>query len=74
MTISATIIDNKKSYNSIFEKYLPNWRDTPVDKISIKQLSLNDANKLFDFEIENRSYFKTIGLSRSDAYYDRNLF
>jgi ribosomal-protein-alanine N-acetyltransferase len=46
----------------------------PVNKISIKPLSLDTTNKLFDFEIENRSYFKTIGLSRSDAYYDRNSF
>jgi ribosomal-protein-alanine N-acetyltransferase len=45
-----------------------------VNNVSIKQLILDDANKLFDFEVENRSYFKTIGLSRSDAYYDRNSF
>jgi ribosomal-protein-alanine N-acetyltransferase len=45
-----------------------------VDKVSIKQLSLDDANKLFNFEVENRSYFKTIGLSRSEAYYDRTSF
>ncbi|RKD28587.1 GNAT family N-acetyltransferase [Lacrimispora algidixylanolytica] len=45
-----------------------------MNKISIKQLSLDDTNKLFDFEVENRSYFKTIGLSRSDVYYDPNSF
>jgi ribosomal-protein-alanine N-acetyltransferase len=45
-----------------------------VDKISIKRLSLDDADSLFKFEIENRSYFNTIGLSRSDSYYNRDSF
>jgi len=45
-----------------------------VDKISIKRLSMDDADSLFKFEIENRSYFNTIGLSRSDSYYNRDSF
>lgn len=45
-----------------------------MDKISIKRLSLDDADSLFKFEIENRSYFNTIGLSRSDSYYNRDSF
>jgi len=42
--------------------------------ISVKRLSLDDADSLFEFEVENRSYFKTIGLSRSDSYYNRDSF
>lgn len=45
-----------------------------MDKISIKRLSLDDADSLFKFEIENRFYFNTIGLSRSDSYYNRDSF
>lgn len=45
-----------------------------MDKISIKRLSLDDADSLFKFEIENRSYFNTIGLYRSDSYYNRDSF
>jgi ribosomal-protein-alanine N-acetyltransferase len=45
-----------------------------VNKVSVKLLSLDDADSLFEFEVENRSYFDTIGLSRSDAYYNRTSF
>ncbi len=45
-----------------------------MDMISVKRLSLDDADSLFEFEVENRSYFKTIGLSRSDSYYNRDSF
>jgi ribosomal-protein-alanine N-acetyltransferase len=45
-----------------------------VNKVSVKLLSIDDADSLFEFEVENRSYFDTIGLSRSDAYYNRTSF
>ncbi|WP_313152969.1 GNAT family N-acetyltransferase [Lacrimispora sp.] len=45
-----------------------------MNKVSVKLLSLDDADSLFEFEVENRSYFDTIGLSRSDAYYNRTSF
>lgn len=41
-----------------------------MENISVKLLSLDDANKLFDFEVENRHYFDAIGLSRSESYYN----
>ncbi len=41
-----------------------------METVSVKLLSLDDTNKLFDFEVENRLYFEAIGLSRSEAYYD----
>lgn len=41
-----------------------------MENISVKLLSLDDANKLFDFEVENRLYFEAIGLSRNEAYYN----
>lgn len=45
-----------------------------MDKISIKLLSVKDQDGLFDFETRNRKYFERIGLSRSDAYYERSSF
>lgn len=45
-----------------------------MNKVSVKLLSLVDADSLFEFEVENHSYFDTIGLSRSDAYYNRASF
>ncbi len=42
--------------------------------LSIKLLSLEDADKLFEFEIKNRQYFKRIDLPRNTAYYDRDSF
>lgn len=45
-----------------------------MNKVSVKLLSLVDADSLFEFEVENHSYFDTIGLSRSDAYYNRDSF
>lgn len=41
-----------------------------METVSVKLLSLDDTNKLFDFEVENRLYFEAIGLSRSEAYYN----
>lgn len=45
-----------------------------MNQITIKLLSLEDGDKLFEFECENRAYFEKIGFSRSESYYDRTLF
>lgn len=45
-----------------------------MNEVSIKPLSVNDADSLFQFEAENRSYFERVGLPRSEAYYDRTQF
>ncbi|WP_313074564.1 GNAT family N-acetyltransferase [Lacrimispora sp.] len=45
-----------------------------MDKVLVKQLSLDDADKIFKIEIENRSYFENIGLARSEIYYNRTSF
>lgn len=45
-----------------------------MEFIKIKLLALNDIDKLFEFEKENREYFKSIGLPRIDEYYQYDSF
>ncbi len=45
-----------------------------MNKVSVKLLSIDDADSLFEFEVENRCYFESIGLSRSNSYYNRASF
>jgi ribosomal-protein-alanine N-acetyltransferase len=45
-----------------------------MQHIEIKLLELNDTDRLFEFEKENRKYFKSIGLPRIDEYYQYNSF
>ncbi|MCM1989212.1 GNAT family N-acetyltransferase [Oceanirhabdus seepicola] len=42
--------------------------------IIIKLLEESDSQELFNFEVENRDFFKRIGLSRGDSYYELNNF
>lgn len=42
--------------------------------ITIQLLDYSVEEELFKFEVENRSYFERIGLSRDDRYYDYNNF
>lgn len=42
--------------------------------ISIKLLTLEDAERLFEFETKNRNYFERIELARNNAYYERDSF
>ena len=42
--------------------------------VYVRLLAVEDADKLFEFENENRDYFDRIGLGRSEAYYDRASF
>lgn len=44
------------------------------DEISIKLLTVEDGDILFKFEVKNRIYFNTIGLSRNADYYNQGLF
>lgn len=45
-----------------------------MQSIEIKLLELNDTDRLFEFEKENRKYFKSIGLPRIDEYYQYSSF
>ncbi len=45
-----------------------------MNKVSVRRLAAEDADRLFVFEAENRSYFEAIGLPRSGAYYERASF
>ena len=45
-----------------------------MGKIIIKLLERSLEEKLFKFELENRSYFENIGFPRVDGYYDFNNF
>jgi ribosomal-protein-alanine N-acetyltransferase len=45
-----------------------------VEAVKIKLLTQKDTDRLFVFEKENRDYFKSIGLGRSDAYYQYDSF
>jgi len=45
-----------------------------MESVSIKLLTLSDIDQLFEFEKENRVYFKNIGLPRIDEYYNYNFF
>lgn len=45
-----------------------------MNEVSVRPLSMGDADSLFDFETENRAYFERIGLPRGAAYYDRAQF
>jgi len=48
--------------------------DELMDMISIKLLRMEDKDRLFEFEAENRRYFDEIGLSRNNNYYNYTLF
>ena len=45
-----------------------------MDRPTVKSLSVEAAEQLFEFEVKNRKYFETIGLGRSSSYYDRAAF
>lgn len=45
-----------------------------MTKISIKLLEQLDENKLFKFELENRSFFESKSLGRDDSYYNFDNF
>lgn len=45
-----------------------------MESIRIKLLSAEDGDRLFEFEMGNRGYFESIGLPRSERYYDYNAF
>lgn len=42
--------------------------------ISIVKLRATDANKLFDFEMENRVFFEEMVSTRGDDYYNFKIF
>lgn len=43
-------------------------------KIKLEKLKRTDAEKLYEFEIENRDFFETMVLSRGDDYYNMETF
>ena len=43
-------------------------------EITIKLLEGSDVQALFDFEKENRAFFESLGLGRSDSYYNVHNF
>lgn len=45
-----------------------------MKEIFIRLLTMDDSNRLFEFETENRSYFERIGLPRSKDHYNPALF
>lgn len=45
-----------------------------MNEIFIRLLTMDDSDRLFKFEAENRSYFVRIGLPRSKDYYNPALF
>lgn len=42
--------------------------------ISLEELHINDAERLFKFELENRTFFEKMVPSRGDDYYDYEVF
>lgn len=42
--------------------------------ISLEALHINDAESLFEFELENRAFFEEMVPSRGDDYYDYEVF
>ena len=42
--------------------------------LTIKLLTLEDADRLFEFETKNRMFFERIELPRNKAYYERDSF
>jgi [ribosomal protein S5]-alanine N-acetyltransferase len=43
-------------------------------EIKIKKLQINDAEQLYQFEVNNRSFFETMVPSRGDDYYQYNNY
>ena len=43
-------------------------------EITLRLLDESVSEKLFKFELENKSFFEKVGLSRGENYYDFNNF
>lgn len=45
-----------------------------MSTVRLEKLNLNQLQILYEFELENKSYFDSIGLSRPDSYYNLTSF